>query len=183
MKKYTILITGYGSEITIGSVTDEQKEILSNEEKDLIDIVNDDLEEFGGYYEIDDQFHRWGAADVFTITIKDENGDTLYEINDNDKSEYDTDDFELFENKCPEINEELDLLITVSTEKGVFFKGEIEIDDDFDITKLKITVDSDIEVGEYYFGDIISGVYYNGEEIDNYGGDTNGKSFDVYKNF
>ncbi len=26
-------------------------------------------------------------------------------------------------------------------------------------------------------------VYYDGEEVDNYGGDTSGKSFEVYKTF
>ena len=30
MKKYTVSIQGYGHEITIGSVTDEQKEIVAN---------------------------------------------------------------------------------------------------------------------------------------------------------
>ena len=59
MKKYTVSIQGYGHEITIGSVTDEQKEILNNEEKELIDIVNEDLDDYGGYHEIDNQYHRW----------------------------------------------------------------------------------------------------------------------------
>jgi hypothetical protein len=183
MKKYNVSIQGYGCELTIGSVTEEQKEILNNEDKDIYEIVNDDLEDFGGYYEINDQFHRWGASDVFTITIKDEDDNVVFEVTDESKYDYDTDDFELFESKCPEINEDLDLLITQATEKGSFFLGDFETDGEFDITKLKITVDSDIEVGEFYFGDIISGVYYDGEEVDNYGGDTSGKSFDVYKTF
>lgn len=183
MKKYTISIYGYGSEIIIGSVTDEQREILSNEEKELIDIVNEDLDEFGGYSEIDNIYHRSGASDVYTITIQDEDGNVLFEVDNEDMSKYDTDEFQLFEIQCPEINEDVDLLISVATEKGSLFKGDVEITDDFDITKLKITMDSDIEVGDYYFGNIITGVYYDDEEVDNWGGDTDGKSFDVYTNF
>jgi hypothetical protein len=70
-----------------------------------------------------------------------------------------------------------------SFEKGGFFEGDIEIEDDFDITKLKINIDEEIGIEEYYFGDIVSSVYYDDEEVDNYGGSTNGKSFDVTKNF
>ena len=183
MSKYKISIEGYGAEITIGSVTEEEKAILNNDEKDLVEIVNEDLEEICGWSEIDDQFHGWGATDVFTITVEDEEGKVIYEIDNDDMYKHDTDEFELFDFECPEIDEEQELLMCVSSEKGTFFLGDIEVDGEFDITKLRITIASDIEVGENYFGEIITGVYYDGEEIDSYGGDTIGKSFDVYKNF
>jgi outer membrane protein OmpA-like peptidoglycan-associated protein len=48
-----------------------------------------------------------------------------------------------------------------SFEKGSFFEGDIETEDDFDITKLKIRIDGEISIDEYYFGDIVSGVYYD----------------------
>jgi hypothetical protein len=183
MKKYTVSIQGYGSEITIGSVTPEQKTLLLNEDKDLVEIVQEDLDEYGAYYEIDDQYHRWGATDHYTITIEDEEGNTVFELKDEDMHSHDTDDFELVEFVYPEINEDLDLLITVAAEKGSFFLGNIETESDFDLSKLKIKIDSDIEAGEYSFGNIVSGIFYDGEEVDNYGGDTDGKSFDAYKNF
>lgn len=183
MKKYIVSINGYGAEITIGSVTEQQKDILLNEDKDLIEIVQEDLDEYGAYYEIDDQYHRWGATDHYTITIEDESGNTVFEVDEDSLYDHDTDDFELVDFVYPEINTDLDLLITVSTEKGSFFLGNIETEDDFDLSKLKIQIDSDIEFGEYCFSNIVSGVFYNGEEIDNYGGDTNGKSFEAYKNF
>lgn len=181
--KYSIRISGYGSEITIGSVTEEEKAILSNPEKDLHELVFEDLEEVCGWSEIDDQFHCFGATSPFTITIEDENGNELYEIDEENIYDYDTDDFSLVENEYPEIDATKDLLICYSGEKGSFFLGYVELEGEFDITKLKIVI-SDVEVGEFfYFGDIISNVLYDGEELDNWGGDTDGKSFDVVKNF
>ena len=59
-----------------------------------------------------------------------------------------------------------------SSEKGCFFDGLIETFGEFDVKKLKITT------LEYLNGeDTITSVEYNGEEIDNQGGDTNGKGY------
>lgn len=180
MGKYTISISGYGCELTIGSVNDEEKEILSNTEKELIDIVTEDLDY--GPEEIDDQFHCTGCTDVYTITIEDEEGNELYQITEDDPSEYDTDDVEIFETVFPKIDESKDILACWHGEKGEFFRGYVEVED-FDILKLKIEV-SEVEIGDdFYFGEIISKVSYDGEEIDNFGGDTTGKSFNVWKNF
>ena len=181
--KYEIRISGYGSELTIGSVTEKEKELLSNPDKELIDIVFEDLEESYGWNEIDDQFHCFGATEPFTISISDENGNELYNITDETKFDYDTDEFELIEGVYPEIDHTKDLLICYSGEKGSFFLGYVESEDEFDLTKLKIVI-SDVEVGDsFYFGEIISNVLYDGEELDNWGGDTDGKSFEVFKNF
>jgi hypothetical protein len=63
-------------------------------------------------------------------------------------------------------------LLVSSNEKGTFFEGEIELRAPFDIEKLELYYD---EVdGE----EIVNGVYYDGEEIDNNGGSTDGKSSD-----
>ena len=181
--KYSIRISGYGSEITIGTVSEEEKTILSNTEKDLQELVFEDLEEVCSWSEIDDQFHCFGATSPFTITIEDENGNELYNLNEENLYDYDTDEFSLVENEYPEIDATKDLLICYSGEKGSFFLGYVELEGEFDITKLKI-VFSDVEVGDFfYFGDIISKVLYDWEELDNWGGDTDGKSFDVLKNF
>jgi hypothetical protein len=60
-----------------------------------------------------------------------------------------------------------------SNEKGTFFEGEIELTAPFDITKLELHYE---EVdGE----EIVNSVYYDGEEIENYGGSTDGKSSDM----
>jgi len=66
-----------------------------------------------------------------------------------------------------------------SAEKGTFFDGVIETYGDFDPKKLKIYTH------EYLNGDdTVTSIEYDGKDIDNNGGDTNGKgySFHVWKN-
>lgn len=59
-----------------------------------------------------------------------------------------------------------------SSEKGCFFDGVIETTGDFDSKKLKIYTT------EYLNGeDTITSVEYDGVEVDNGGGDTNGKGY------
>ena len=60
----------------------------------------------------------------------------------------------------------------LSMEKGTFFDGVIETVGDFDIKKLRVTY-SEAPNGE----DVIHTVLYDGKEIDNSGGDTNGKGY------
>jgi len=65
-----------------------------------------------------------------------------------------------------------------SSEKGTFFDGILETTGDFDPRKLKI------HVVEYLNGeDTITSIEYDGEEVDNMGGDTNGKGYfaDVWR--
>lgn len=62
-----------------------------------------------------------------------------------------------------------------SSEKGGFFDGIIETVGDFDVKKLKFIIN------EYPNGeDIIDGVMYDGVDIDNQGGDTNGKGYSAH---
>ena len=65
-----------------------------------------------------------------------------------------------------------------SSEKGCFFDGVIETVGDFDPHKLKITATEFLN-GE----DTITSIEYDGVEVDNMGGDTNGKGYyaDVWK--
>ena len=66
-----------------------------------------------------------------------------------------------------------------SAEKGTFFEGIIETVGSFDPKKLKIYT------SEYLNGDdTVQSIEYDGNEVDNAGGDTNGKgySFHVWKN-
>ena len=66
-----------------------------------------------------------------------------------------------------------------SSEKGNFFDGVIETVGDFDPKKLKVST------MEYMNGeDTVTGIEYDGVDIDNNGGDTNGKGYSasVWKN-
>ena len=62
----------------------------------------------------------------------------------------------------------------VHTEKGTFIEGTVETDRDFDPKKLQFVIE-DID-GEYK----ISAIKYDGQEVDNYGGDTRSKSEEFY---
>ena len=62
-----------------------------------------------------------------------------------------------------------------SSEKGTFFEGIIETIGEFDPKKLKLIIN------EYPNGeDIVDGIQYDGVEIDNMGGDTNGKGYSAH---
>ena len=66
----------------------------------------------------------------------------------------------------------------VSYEKGTFFSGILELNDDeeFDINKFKIHISTALNGDEQR----IDSVFYNDTKIDNDGGDTRGKGIDVY---
>ena len=61
-----------------------------------------------------------------------------------------------------------------SSEKGCFFDGIIETVGNFDPKKLKVVV-TEYPNGE----DVVTSIEYDGVEIDNNGGDTNGKGYYV----
>ena len=63
----------------------------------------------------------------------------------------------------------------MSSEKGTFFEGILETPGLIDLKKLKFTID-EAPNGE----DTLFDVSYDGEEIDNQGGDTNGKGYSAY---
>ena len=63
----------------------------------------------------------------------------------------------------------------MSSEKGTFFEGHFETPGLIDLKKLKFTID-EAPNGE----DTLFGISYDGEEIDNQGGDTNGKGYYAY---
>ena len=58
------------------------------------------------------------------------------------------------------------------SEKGNFFDGVIETTGEFDLTKIKV------HTIEYMNGeDTVTSIVYDGVEVDNQGGDTNGKGY------
>jgi hypothetical protein len=86
---------------------------------------------------------------------------------------------EVVEPTCCEEPEAKYIAQMYSSEKGTFFDGIIETVGDFDPKKLKI------HTVEYLNGeDTVTEVWYDGVEVDNNGGDTNGKGYyaDVWEN-
>ena len=182
MAKFTIDISGYGGELVIGRLTEQQVENIKNFDGELNDLVFDD-EALGGFWaEIDDVYHNFNAGDVFTITVYDEDGQEIHQFTDEDVMYVDESPCEVeYEDKFNSIQEPC--LVCYSGEKGSFFEANFEADE-FDLTKLKIVIHEDCGLGGCYnVGNMIGSVYYDGEELDNYGGSTDGKYFDVNINF
>jgi hypothetical protein len=127
----------------------------------------------GSWYECDGMAHVHGVSRAAgTIQIEDENGNTVFE-----KSLDDCDGC----NDSPgwSCNDEVwvgmakkgeVVFIGSSNEKGTFFEGEIKLEQPFDVAKLELGYD------EIDGNDIINRVQYDGEQIENWGADTSGKS-------
>jgi len=130
----------------------------------------------GQWYECDDMAHVNGVSrSSGTIQIENEKGDTIFEKSFDDCDGGDgspawscQDEVWVGSRKKGEV-----VFIGSSNEKGTFFEGEVELRAPFDIEKLELYYD---EVdGE----EIVNSVMYDGEEIDNNGGSTDGKSSDM----
>lgn len=187
-RTYKIQMWGYGGEKVMGTVDKKIWDYCNANQVDLQDIAwgdEDRVEEMGldldmlpfppgSWYECDDMGHINGVSrDAGTIQIEDENGDTVLErsldsIDGTDISLCCND--EVWAGSKPKGTV---VFIGSSNEKGTFFEGEIELRAPFDIEKLELNYD------EFDGEDIITSVTYDGEEIDNWGGSTDGKSSDM----
>lgn len=189
-RTYTISLWGYGGEKVMGTVDKEAWDYCLANQVDLSDIAWSDEETVaeemgldvdklpfppGQWYECDNMAHVNGVSrDAGTVQVLDENSDTVIESS-----------LEAFDGGTGSLgwccNDEAWIgsrrkgeivFIGSSNEKGTFFEGEIELTAPFDIELLELHYD---EVdGE----EIVNSVYYDGEEIDNNGGGTDGKSSD-----
>ena len=188
-RTYKISMWGYGGEKVMGTVDKKVWDYCMENQVDLSDIawgdedtVQDemglDIDRLpftpGSWYECDGIAHVNGVSrDSGNIQIEDENGDTVLEKDLGDFDEDYSPEWEcLDESNIGDRPKGTIMFIGSSNEKGTFFEGEIELTAPFDITKLTLQYD---EVdGE----EIIHSVMYDGEDIDNYGGSTDGKSSD-----
>jgi len=188
-RTYKISMWGYGGEKVMGTVSKEIWDYCNSNQVDLSEIAWSDedtvVEEMGldldmlpfppgSWYECDDMGHINGVSrDAGTIQIEDENGNTVLErsldsVDGTDIGLCCSD--EVWAGSKPKGTV---VFIGSSNEKGTFFEGEIELRAPFDITKLELNYD------EFDGEDIITSVTYDGEEIDNWGGSTDGKSSDM----
>ena len=187
-RTYRISMWGYGGERVMGTTTQEVWDYCMQHQVDLSDIAwnSDAAEEMGldadklpfppgSWYECDDMAHVSGVSrDSGTLQIEDETGETVFErsLDDCDGGEESPqwscdDEVWIGSRKTGEI-----VFVGSSNEKGTFFEADLELTAPFDIEKLELHYD-EID-GE----EIVTSVIYNGEEIDNYGGSTDGKSSD-----
>jgi len=186
---YKITMWGYGGEKVMGTVDRKIYDYFKSRRLDLSDYawnsdyadehnIPEDMQPFppGSWYECDGLGHVHGVnRDAGTIQIEDETGETVYERQLDGLTGFDEEDPEPEFDCNDEIwidQEEPGTVVFLgeSSEKGTFFEGEIELTVPFDITKLVLGYD-EID-GE----PIINAVTYDGKEIDNWGGSTDGKS-------
>ena len=190
-RTYKITMWGYGGEKVMGTVDRKVWDYCMENRVDLAEIawgdedtvqedMGLDLEQLpftpGSWYECDDMGHIHGVSrDAGTVQIEDENGNIVFErliddcIGDEETpSLCCSDEVWLGSRSKGEV-----VFVGSSNEKGTFFEGEIELTAPFDITKLELNYD------EFDGEDIVTSVYYDGEEIDNWGGNTDGKSSDM----
>ena len=190
-RTYKISMWGYGGEKVMGTVERDVwdycmehqvdlSEIAWSDEETVQDEMNLDVDHLpftpGSWYECDDMAHTNGVSrNAGTLQIEDENGTVIFEkrLEDMDGGSDDVPEW-----SC---NDEAWIgskpvgtvvFVGSSNEKGTFFEGNIELTQPFDITKLTLGYD-DID-GE----ELVNSVTYDDEDIDNFGGSTDGKSSD-----
>jgi hypothetical protein len=190
-RTYKISMWGYGGEKVMGTVDPKVWDYCMEHQVNLVDIawgdedtvqeeMGLDLDQLpfypGQWYECDSMAHTNGVSrNAGTIQILDENDETVFEksLEDCDGGTDSPawscqDEAWAGSRKKGEV-----VFIGSSNEKGTFFEGELELTAPFDIEKLELYYD---EVdGE----ELVNCVYYDGEEIENYGGSTDGKSSDM----
>jgi hypothetical protein len=188
-RTYKISMWGYGGEKVMGTVSKESWDYCMDHQVDLSDIAwNSDAAEDmgldadmlpfppGSWYECDGMAHVSGVSrDAGTLQIDDENGNTVFEksLDDCDGCSDDSPEWSCIDEAWIGSRKKGEIVfVGSSNEKGTFFEADLELKAPFDITKLVLCYD---EVdGE----EIVGGVTYDGEDIDNWGGSTDGKSSD-----
>jgi hypothetical protein len=188
-RTYKISMWGYGGEKTMGTVDRKIYDYFKHRRLDLSDYawdsdyadennIPEDMQPFppGSWYECDDMAHAHGVnRNAGTLQIEDEEGNVIYERSLEDLSGGADDEPEFECNDEVWIDEKpagTVVFIGSSNEKGTFFEADLPLTMPFDITKLTLSYD-EID-GE----ELINGVEYDGETIDNWGGNTDGKSSD-----
>jgi hypothetical protein len=191
-RTYKISMWGYGGERVMGTVDKAIWDYCNDNQVDLSEIAwgdEDTVEEMGldvdmmpfppgAWYECDDMGHINGVSrNAGTLQIEDENGDTVFEKSLDDITGGGCDgepdwccDDEVWAGSKPKGTV---VFIGVSNEKGTFFEADLELRAPFDITKLELHYD------EFDGEEIVTSIVYDGEDIDNWGGSTDGKSSDM----
>ena len=180
MATYSIDITGYGAEIVVGTLTEDQYNYWINNQEGLeahtfsdpfedCDGVNpitdpDDSNFLGYWHELENVEHTFGALlDDLLVEVKDEEGNIVWS---SDNIRVVKDNLNFIDKDSLEPGY---YAYAFSSEKGGFYSGEFEAEK-FDPSELTFN-------GSKIMGDtIVDSVHYDSEYIDNEGGDTRGKS-------
>lgn len=192
-RTYKIRLWGYGGEYVMGEVDRKIYDYFKKRRLDLAEFawsdnyaeeqkIPEDMYPFypGSWHDCDNVGHCWGVdRNAGTLQVEDENGNTVYEVRLENINGFGPDD----ENPDPEwcCGDEIwidmkpagtVMFVATSSEKGTFFEGELQLKTPFNPGKISLNYD------EIDGNEIITGVTYDGEDVENWGGDTNGKDTD-----
>jgi hypothetical protein len=187
-RTYKITMWGYGGETVMGTVDRKIYDYFKQRRLDVSEFawdsdyseeneVPEDMQPFwpGSWHDCDNMGHAYGVSrNAGTLQIEDEQGNIVYErrLEDLDGCD-DSPELSCFDEVWVDSQPEGTVVfIGRSNEKGTFFEGDIELTAPFNIEKLQLSYD-DVD-GE----EIINSVSYDGQDIDNNGGSTDGKSSD-----
>ena len=182
----TLRLQGYGGEAYAGKVDRKIYDYFKENKIDIeeyssswdgFDDVPGDMKPFieGSPYDCDNLFHASGAelSDLNEITIEDENSNTIWQHNlgYSDLEDSGVTVAEIGGGEILDLCDENDVVFWGGQgEKGCFFDAEFTLKSPFDPKKLKIYYEN---CDDWY---IITGVEYDGEELDGFGGySTTGK--------
>jgi hypothetical protein len=179
---------GYGGSIVMGEIDRKIYDYFKRRRLDVQDFAwQDDYaeehnipEEFqpfwpGQWYDCSSLGEAHGVSrDGGTIQIEDETGNTVFERSLDSIGEVDGDPEMECEDEVWIAQAGVGAVVFVgrSNEKGTFFEADIPLTKPFDPQLLTLTY-TEID-GE----EIVTSVMYDGEDIDNWGGSTDGKSSD-----
>lgn len=186
-RTYRVSMWGYGGEYVMGTISREIYDYFKDNNLSVSDFawdsdyaeakeIPEDMWPFqpGSWYECDNLCHANGVSmNAGTLQVDDENGN---EILNRQLESLDGTDIELSTEGEYWIGQVDDGVVFFgrSNEKGTFFDAELPLTMPFDETKLCISGD-DVD------GEVIAWqITYDGEEIENYGASTDGKSSDFY---
>ena len=127
-----------------------------------IDSANIEINEVDG--------GEYNSKHIETVIANKQLNEWAIEIN--EESDWETEILDSVEDTYPD--KDTHIIQMLSSEKGTFFDGIIETVGEFDPKKLKIQY-SETTNGE----DVVRTITYDNKEVDNNGGDTNGKGFNA----
>lgn len=175
--KYKITLGGRGADIWVHRLTDEQHTILKEGEVDRDKMDYDDIAKAINKESVDE------SENIFTGVYDNSQGDVVIQVfNENDELVFDSlaDEDWYFDSETLMDHENYDsvfegddhTLFVESYSKGTFFEFELETDEEFDPTKISPVI---LEVGERF--EMITGLAYNGVELEKEFGDYWGKGY------
>ena len=167
--KYKIKLGGRGADIWVHDINEEQKKLLKEGSVESDQMEMDDISKILNVEMVDESDEIftgvYDESDAIVIEVKNETGDVIFDST-NEESWYFDDDTMMDNDNYDSVHEGDNKFFVESYSKGNFFEFELECEE-FNPTKLSPQL---VEIGERF--QLITGLYYDGKELE--------KEFDDY---